>query len=369
MLPASLLLALACTPPDAPEPSPSTRSTPTEPPADTAAVASTADTAEPIPAGPVDVAHDDPALTYIGRIPVDADSADLIWPGSQLVFEATAPIVELTLFDADGLNQIAVVIDGADPIVVPPARGERVVRLAEALSDGPHRVEVHKRTEALEGPLEVRGLRLPEGGRVAAVPAPALRLEFYGDSITSGYSVDCACDDGDPAHKNHYDTYAARTTRALGGAHHSLSISGVGLIRSWWFPNMQEYWDDVALEDDAWDFADWPADVVIVNLGQNDHWLGAGPDLAPAYVAFGEQLRSVHPDAAIFFVIGSMDAASMASVVPDQLQAAVDTLRARGDTDVHAHVFPYVPGGHPVSAVHAQLADELTEVLRATLGL
>ena len=345
-----MLLLLACT----------TTPPATEPPVE-------ADSDADSDTGPVQISPDDPALHYTGRIGLTEAGASLYWPGSAVMFQTDAPSVQARLYDPTGGNYLAVVVDGGDPVVIGGVKGESLVTLAEGLSEDPHQIELHTRTEGWEEALLFTGLLLPEGGSIAAVEAPTLRMEFYGDSITSGYSVDCTCDEDDPVYKNHYQTYAAITARSLGAAHHSISLSGVGLTQSWWDGTMLDYYSGLELEDGAWDFSDWPADIVVINLGQNDYWLGAGAELEVAYVDFVERLRLHHKDAAIFVVIGSMDASATNSPIPGYVRGAVATLNQRGDDRVFSYVFPYVAGGHPVAEVHADMADRLTDFIRESL--
>jgi lysophospholipase L1-like esterase len=214
----------------------------------------------------------------------------------------------------------------------------------------------------------VKGVDLPDGGRIAAVEPPSLRLEFYGDSITSGYSLDCDCESGDAAYKDHYDSYAALVTRELGAWHHSISLSGLGVTRSYWDGDVLDYWDGQGYGDHAWDFSKWPADIVVIDLGQNDYSLGAGAEMVDAYVDFVDRMRAVHPHAAIFLVIGSMSAVGEGSPFPDYVRAAVATVNAAGDTNVYAYVFPeYAPAGHPHAAEHRAMADDLLAYLREVL--
>lgn len=316
------------------------------------------------------VAHDDPALQTVGRVRDDGTGVGLFWPGSAVILETDAPTVEVLLDDETGDNYLAVVVDGAAPVVVGGVKGPQRLPLAEGLRAGVHRIELHKRTEGLEGTLWVRGFSLPEGGSLTRPDAPRVRLEFYGDSITSGYALDCPSGADQPIHKNHYGTYAAIATRALGGQHHSISISGVGLVRSWEGDGMARRWAGYGFGDQDWDFALWPADVVVVNLGQNDHWLGvSAARIQAAYVAFAAALRARHPGAPIVLALGGMSAASPASGYPGALRAAVGARNRAGDQGVHALIFDVTADGHPGAPEQERMAAQLLAAFGETLGL
>ena len=364
MLLVYLLLACAEPPPQTPHPSDTLPAA-----GDTGTATDTAVDTGVTPA-PVEVSYSDDRLQVVGRVLDDGAGVGLFWPGSAVLLETDAPAVELILEDETGDNYLAVVVDGGSPVVLGGVQGVQRVVLAEGLAAGRHRIELHKRTEGWEGTLWVRGFRLPLGGSLWAVPEPPVRLEFYGDSITSGYSVDCVCDEALPVYKNHYETYAAIATRRLGGQHHSISISGVGLVRSWWQGSMADYWRGIGFSDQDWDFSRWAPDIVVINLGQNDYWLGVSAErMVGAYVDFVAQLRVEHPAAEIFLALGSMDAAAPGSGYPEAVRAAVETLRQGGDQGVHALIFDHVPGGHPVASTQEEMAAVLLAAIEAELGI
>ncbi len=103
---------------------------------------------------------------------------------------------------------------------------------------------------------------------------------------------------------------------------------------------------------------------VVINLGQNDYWLGVGAPITLAYVDFVQKVRGHHPDAQIFLALGSMDAVAPGSAY---VEAAVANLR-RSDPDVHAVVFEYNgTGTHPIAADHQLMSDTLVSAIRAAM--
>lgn len=336
-------------------------------PPDTGETGETGDTA-PVDTTPEFIAADHAALRYIGRIDASDPLAPLLyWPGSavEAVFEGTS--LTLHLHDA-GTNYVSVVIDGGEPVVLACAPGEGAYVVAEGLSPGQHTLTVTKRTEIAEGDLTFVGLTLDPGAGLGPRPADkALRIELYGDSITSGYSVDCDCDSGEAVYKDNTHTYGAFTARALDADYHSVSLSGVGLVRSWWDATMLTYWDSLRDDDHAWDFAAWTPDIVVVNLGQNDYWLGVKGQMIPAWQSFGRLLRATYPDAEIFFALGSMDVVAPGSPYPAMLEEAVAGLQAEDDR-VHAVIFEYNGSGrHPVASEQAWMAEQLLDEIRLVM--
>lgn len=311
-----------------------------------------------------EVPLDHPALRWTGRVDTsDPAARPLYWPGAGLQTQLDGSRLWLELEGTTGLERMVVTVDGTEALVVNTDVGRQWVQLAD-LSPGPHHVRVHKRTETGDGDIILRRVWVEAGATVSPTPAPAVRFEFYGDSITAGYSVLCDCDSADAQYKAHDLTYATLTTEAFQGEHSAIALSGVGIVTSWWPADMFDYWDSVRDTDHAWDFAAFPADVVVINLGQNDYWLGVGDEIIDAYVDFAHELRAVHPSAEIFFALGSMDATAPGSPMPGRVESAVDILNAEGDSAVHSVMFPYNGIGiHPIVPHQADMADVLIDAI------
>ena len=101
----------------------------------------------------------------------------------------------------------------------------------------------------------------------------------------------------------------------------------------------------------------------MVNLGQNDYWLGVGKEMIPAWVKFGRTLRTTYPDAELFFALGSMDVVAPGSPFPAMLEEAVGTLQAE-DEQVHAVIFEYNGSGrHPVASEQEWMGEQLLDTI------
>jgi hypothetical protein len=296
------------------------------------------------------------------------DSSSFHWPGTRVEANFVSTSLSLLLDDESGENYLHVTIDGGEPQILDLEPGEALYAIATNLTEGPHNVIVSKRTESGEGDLHFKGLILdPDAYLAEAPPEPTVRMEFYGDSITSGYSVDCVCDEGIAEYKNHDETYAAITARTLDAEHHSISISGLGIVESWWDATIWDYYDGVTTSDHDWTFEDWPADIIVINLGQNDKWLGVGSEIRQAYATFVLALRKANPDAEVFLALGSMDAVAPGSPFPNYLMGAVNDLNTiHGDEKVHGVLFPYNgSGSHPVASEQAEMATVLVKAIAA----
>ena len=246
-----------------------------------------------------------------------------------------------------------------------------------------------------------------EGGTFLPLPEPAYRLEFVGNSITSGEgAIGAVCEEDWAAPffsaVNHY---ARMTADALQAEWRIVSQSGWGLLSSWDNDprrRVMDYYDTVcglaagphneALgAQQPYRFDSWKADAVILNLGTNDDGAMGNPpwtdpvtgktfaqrptpehlaELEQAAVDALKKVRARNPDAWIVWAFGMLGEGRMGRV----LRAAVDRARAEcGDSRMCYLALPAAGPDtmgarqHPGAACHRQAAQVLTERLRSIL--
>ncbi len=331
------------------------------------------------------VGADNPQLQYTGRIDfADRARPVLSWPGTSIAANFTGSSLSITLDDQLGKNFFNVFIDDK-PVVIEAAQGSKTYAVASGLQPGAHRLLITKRTEGEEGSTLFKGLELADGGQLLAPPPrKQRRIEFFGDSITSGMGNESP-DDG-PDHllkdKNNYMSYASITARALDAEAHITSQSGIGIMISWFPFTMPDFYDQlnaVGNNDSKWDFSSWTPDVVVVNLFQNDRWLiDREKRLSPmptdeqriqAYKTFVQKVRTLYPRAYIVCALGSMDAVQEGSKWPGYVRTAVDQMRDGGDQRIDTIIFPWNGfGGHPRVKQHQYNAGLLTDFIRKKVG-
>lgn len=319
---------------------------------------------------------DDPQLRWVGRIGPPSDGARLLtWSGSELRARFTGRTLTLRFASRHwGTAHYAVEVDGQRQVLSVPGQSDGEWTLRAPLGEGPHELRLRKRTEAGMAESLFLGLRLAPGAQLLAPPpARPLRLMFYGDSITAGA---CLGDPGDDQYDDlffHDGTraYGAQTAERLGADYVGIAVSGIGITATWGDTLMPQVWQRLAPRLDApvADAEDRAPDVVLVNLGQNDHGFPASKgqrmaaDFAPRYLAFVRQLRARYPEARLVLLIGGMTAWQAEPALPQALQAAVDTLRREGDRRVWTYRFEAFAWAHPRLDVHTRMADELTRFL------
>ena len=248
------------------------------------------------------------------------------------------------------------------------------VKLAEGLASGPHTMMLMARgldehqsrwTKPLVASLTFLGLEAGPGGRLeAALPEwdrPALKMEFFGDSITEGVLVqaDRPGRTGWAWRTDARLSYAGQTALALGAAWRQVGFGATGLEHggSGGAPG--------ALYSFNFFYADcprdtWQPDVVVVNQGTNDGGMPANK-YQPLYARYLALIREAYPKAKIV-AVRPFCGAQAASI-----KAAVDACHAAGDAKVYyVDTTGWYRGDlHPNVAGSADLAAKLVQVLKA----
>jgi lysophospholipase L1-like esterase len=299
------------------------------------------------------------------------------------------------------------VVDGQITGKLSALQGMDTYSLASGLAPGEHTISLVKRTQASLGKAMFRGFEIA-GVAEPPAPAPALRIEFIGDSITAGEGIDAVngsteCQEdasgqtgtggwGQPFH-NADRSYGVLTAHALNADYHLTAVSGIGLVRDYSqmydARTMADVYDLMFVEETTsigWDVAQFVPDIVVVALGTNDFSPGDAPrplmdiaTYASAYVAFVNELRGSYPNAEVFALTsqllhdGSPAGTTSATDLKNALTSAVQQLNAAGDAKVHFFQTTSVQGlacaGHPNADQHAGLADELVTEIRSVLAL
>lgn len=323
------------------------------------------------------VPADDARLRWVGRFERKTAPARVLmaWSGSELRARFSGSRLALRLAPVRGARAFYTVeVDGRRHVLSPEGMDLRDWVLRTPLGPGVHELRLLKRTEASMAEAEFHGLLLAPDGELLPPPPPrALRLDFYGDSITAG-----ACN-GDLGPDQYDDlsthdgtrAYGALTAARLGADYRGFAISGTGITATWGDVRLPLVWNRTAARLDAPVAADdeREPDLVLVNLGQNDHGFPASqgrciaPDFAPRYLAFVRELRARHRQAKLVLLIGGMPAAREEPAVPRALADAAAALRAEGDARVWTYTFDACSDAHPRIDVHQRMADELVAFL------
>jgi hypothetical protein len=321
---------------------------------------------------------DDKNFQYTGRIDFSNKKApEFSWAGTSIRTKFTGTSLKVK-FNEKGAGMYYVFIDGNydNGHLITCDKGEKTYEVATGLEDKTHDLLIYKRTDGGKATTAFLGLVLDDGAKLEAPgPRPKLRMEVYGDSISTGLGCDRkrGKEHSREATDNFF-SYGSITARNIGAEFRCISKSGIGLIKSWWPTIMPQYYDRAcatSLEGagEAWDFSQWQVDLVVINIFQNDSWTRkntTSEEGVSAYIGFVKKLRGHYPESRIVCVLGSMDASK--GKWAGFVKQAVQNLKEGGDKEVHSYIFRKQTGyRHPNRDDHERMAEELTAFIK-TLG-
>ncbi len=289
------------------------------------------------------------------------------------------------------------IIDGDQehPVELDMVYGDHTYTIKTGLSDTFHTLFLFRRSEVGNSMIFL-DLELDPGcGLLPAQTPSGRKIEFYGDSITSGYNSGKAPgvdDTSDTWYSNNYLAYGAITARALDAEYSCISQGGLTLTKGNGEIELDDLYDQTthASADPVWDFSRWQADVVVVNIFENDYWRWKSdpPDesfFVTEYKNFITTLRGKYPEAHIFCILGSMGVVSgnpSTDIYHSAIIDVVSQLNSAGDDRVYYKFLPYMNDpqiladegipytpGHPAAWHHQHImADVLVPFIREKTG-
>jgi lysophospholipase L1-like esterase len=325
---------------------------------------------------------DDARIQYVGRIDLSNPKTPRIWaPGVYVTAKFKGSVCKILVNDEAGganHNYLEIIIDNNAPYRIRLNDKTNVLNVPAGLSGGEHTIVICKDTESNIGYIDFVGLSCEE---LLPLPAqPDRKIEYFGDSITSGTGMDLSvvpCDKGQWYDQhNAYMSYGPQTSRNLNAQWQLTALAGVGLVHSCCNMNvlLPQIYDKVFLRNDtiAWNFKRYQPDVVTICIGQNDGPKQDSAFFCSTYVNFIKSIRQHYPKADIICLTSPMGDSTLTSVMKRYLAAITDYMRAGGDKKVYKYFFSqryhYGCGGHPDMAEHKLIADELTACIKKLKG-
>ncbi|HEY9107317.1 MAG TPA: GDSL-type esterase/lipase family protein, partial [Roseateles sp.] len=315
----------------------------------------------------------DTNINYVGRWD-KSNSATFrsYWNGSYLSTKFTGTTVKVKVAEQTVLTAI---IDGV-PTTYWNVSGT-VNLTSTPLANGTHTLKILAKYENVE--LPIQGLILDAGATTVKPDALPL-VEFVGDSITTGVTTtDVVLSD-----------YAWLTGERLGADHTQVSYPGITLADGYHysnntFPGMEslyfKLWQanrcpDVACTGNpAWNFANYTAKLVVVNLGSNDSFNSVpAATFQTRYTNFLQNIRAKYPNADLFAL------RAFGGFYQAETQAAVNARVSAGDAKVHyidttgwldssSGSTDFTDGLHPSDTGHVKVSDRLLPILLPYLGV
>ena len=306
-----------------------------------------------------------------GRLFLNASGASLCgrFQGEKLTF-----LVESDYAEKGRNAYVRLTVDGKTARYRLP-RGEKT--LCVYLPQGRHDFEIVKITESANNSfavisVETDGVFLPKEEKAG------LKLEFIGDSVTTGFGVLAKETYGEYKTKEQDFTKAFPylTAKALSAAYCVTAAGGWPIYKSKYAPYaIPDYYENVDLlrNEEKWDFSAYTPDVVVVTLGTNDFsYLADLPaeqekeergEVFRHFLAFVKRLLALYPAAKIVLFYGFFEYPDLGvltkEVVADLASPRVtclETPSAASQDDVRA--------GHPGKKTHSLAAKRLFEYIK-----
>lgn len=220
------------------------------------------------------------AVKVIGRSAVVDAGITCDWTASGLSLAVTCEGEVSIKVLSDQVAYFTVIVDGVrQPERVEVKAGTATVTLARGLEKGTHEISFLKQTENTNAMCILHSVSF--AGSFAPRPADRKRyIEFYGDSITSGYGnlaeQGSVQNPGSARWQDGTQTYAFLAADLLGADWSMISVSGIPFSKGYTSYTMGSIMEKINWRrfDTAYDFARKP-DLVVINLGTNDAQCGA----------------------------------------------------------------------------------------------
>lgn len=346
-------------------------------------------------------------IKVMGRAAHSEQGVDFFWTASG--FEVNADASELwAQIESDYETfevWISVWLDGVQTARLMLNKGLNDICLFRNLSGKKVKnVKVYKETQAMGDDSGHRFLlkSLSTDGDLLPVTPQPLKIEFIGDSITSGEGVNGAASEIDWASIffSATKTWAFDVAQALGADFNVISQSGWGVVCGYdgdFEKSIPKHYDEVCsivkdgsnkqdggdqngsasqnmrarLARQKWDFSQFEPDWVIINLGTNDQGpCERDPKIAalfePAVIDFLTKIRARNSKAKIVWCYGMIGRSLLAS-----LERAVNGYKAQsGDERVQFVLLPEIDMtktaalSHPSAAQQQAAAEFLLNVIK-----
>ncbi len=331
-------------------------------------------------------------VRLLGRFDPQQPVLPLYWTGSGVEMRICCTELDLEL-ECDYDIQcpwLGVMVDGAPVARSALARGRHFYTLLAGMDRTvAHTVTVVRDTQPVQedGRLFVHAHRLRSDGELLPLPERALRIEFIGNSLTSGEGLigPRGAMEWRTIWLSGMESWAMNVCREMNAQGRWLSQSGWGVYWSWdgnrenRIPRIYDAVCAVESGGDApYDFSANPVDAVVINVGTNDASAlsrlegrereKASAAIRSAAVDFLRQVRRRNPEAAILWVYG-MCGGDIAPL----LRSAVREVRSEGDRRVGYVQLPACPESgfgsreHPGRGNHRSAARAVVRYLTKML--
>jgi hypothetical protein len=337
-------------------------------------------------AGSVDtISSSDNLIEYTGRIDfTNTDVPVFSYSGVSIRARFTGTSIGIIMNDNTGNNYYNIILDGRLLDTLRITTGKKIYPLAEGLENTTHEIEIFKLTEEMFGKTQFYGFVVDIGSNLLSLAnSRPLLIEYIGNSITCGYGNEgIAGETFGPTTENHYQTYAAITSRNFNARHLAVCKSGIGIYRNYNGPPtgntdcMTNRYTRIFLNDEnpKYAFKETP-DLVCIDLGTNDYSTTGGDSARYVSNYFRMidtiQTRYTMPD--ILCLLGPMMSDPTLTQMRKYLQFIADSASKKGKGYVYffemsTQTGPFGIDYHPTVAQHQKNGSELTAFIKNLKG-
>lgn len=283
---------------------------------------------------------DESNVKFLGRSYFDKDVLWMCFSSTGASLKVNAKYLEVQIAGDNGASKsnkdsaarVVVFVNGerkADEMIL---KQDQTIVVFDEVKPVTGEVQILKVSESANSVAGIRSIITDGEGSISPASAKKMKIEFIGDSITCGYGVD-------DLNQNHHfatstedntKTYAYKAAQSLNADYSMVSISGWGVISGYTSgaknPNsvLPKVYDKIGFTygntfngkqpaNIQWDFKKFVPDVVVINLGTNDHSYTKNnkarvEEFEKGYISFLKMIRGKNPNSKILCVLGSMGA-------------------------------------------------------------
>ncbi|WP_455720346.1 GDSL-type esterase/lipase family protein [Agathobacter sp.] len=346
------------------------------------------------------IKSNDSRIRYSGRIDWSVETEPVwVFPCTSAELKFTGSVFKLHVRNKRAYweNYLGVIVDGVQQCYYLKEGESTIDIMLPENETGEHHVLVFKRQDSCHE-VAILGFEIEDKATLLPLdPAPELKIEVYGDSVSAGEVTEAIDNTGmeDPQHNGGYSnswySYSWMTARKLNAQIHDIAQGGIALTDGiGWFMEPQQIgmdsaWDKIHYnpvfgEPMQWDFSQYTPDVVIVAVGQNDahpyDFMKLEPDGEQAkqwkthYRAFLERLREVYPDA---HIICATTVLEHDSAWDEAIDTVVKEMASENNDSKVSHYTYKRNGcgtpGHPRIPEAYEMADEMAGYIKSVLKL
>mgnify|MGYP001825210082 CR=1 FL=1 len=215
------------------------------------------------------VAADDPAIRYTGRWNFEDPKAPWVgWQGSTVSVAFRGSGISATVDFGDEGETLRVIVDG---VPEEPARhvpgGKQTIVIAADLDPAEEHIVTLMKEEYAYSNLEFHGFTLADGELIELPPRPEMRIAFFGDSNTEGFSLYNEKNEGG---NGTYFAYPATVARML-GAEFQLQAVGSATLDGPGANDVVSFVRSPAFDREDPGYSDnFEPHLVVINAGAND---------------------------------------------------------------------------------------------------